>query len=110
MGLDNWSHLLAETSIELLDGLVFKLRMMGVPISGPARIFCDNDAVVRSSSFPEIVLKRKTSSIAFHIIREAVAAERILIYYEQSSSNIADLFTKLLPKTKRRELVRCVLS
>ena len=99
-----------KTSIELLDGLVFKLRMMGVPIDGPARVFCDNDSVVRSSTFPEVVLKRKTSSIAFHLIREAVAAEKILIYYERSSSNIADLFTKLLPKIKRRELVRCVLS
>ena len=84
--------------------------MMGVPISGPARIFCDNDAVVKSGSFPEVTLKKKTSSIAFHLIREAVAAGKALLYYERSSSNIADLFTKLLPKTKRRELVRCVLS
>ena len=81
-----------------------------MPIDGAARIFCDNEAVVKSGSFPEVKLKKKTSSIAFHMIREAVAAGKALLYYEKSQSNIADLFTKLLPKTKRRELVRCVLS
>ena len=79
-------------------------------MSGPARIFCDNDAVVRSGSFPEVVLKRKTLSIAFHRIRESVASGKILLYYEKSKSNIADLFTKLLPRHKRQEFVRCVLS
>ena len=99
-----------KTAIELLSGLVYKLRMMGVPIKGFARVFCDNDAVVKSGSFPEVTLKKKTSSIALHMFREAVAADKVRLYYKKSQSNITDLFTKLLPKTKRRELVRCVLS
>ena len=99
-----------KTAIELLSGLVYKLRMMGVPIANSARVFCDNDAVVKSGSFPKVPLKKKTSSIAFHMIQEAVAADKVRLYYEKSQSNIANLFTKLLPKTKQRELVRCVLS
>ena len=99
-----------RSALDLVEGLIYKLRMLGIPVSGPVRVFCDNDAVVRSGSFPEVVLKRKTLSIAFHRIREAVASRKILLYYEKSKSNIADLFTKLLPKSKRQEFVRCVLS
>ena len=30
---------------ELIEALQYKLRMFGVPISGPARVFCDNKSV-----------------------------------------------------------------
>ena len=100
----------AKTALEIVEGLVYKLRMLGVPLEGPARMFCDNEAVVKSGSYPEITLRKKTASIAFHRIREAVASSKILLYYEKSNSNIADLFTKSLPKFKRQQLIRCVLS
>ena len=99
-----------KTGLELTEGLIYKLRMLGVPIDGPARVFCDNEAVVNSGSFPEITLRKKTSSIAFHKVREAVASSKILLYYEKSESNIADLFTKTLSRQKRQNLIRCVLS
>lgn len=79
--------------------------MFGVPISGPARVFCDNESVVNSSSFPDSRLKKKHCSIAYHKTREAIAAGIMLVYYENSSSNLADLLTKLLPANKRTPLV-----
>ena len=100
----------AKTALEIVEGLRYKLRMLGVPLEGPARFFCDNKAVVKSGSYPEIALRKKTASIAFHQIREAVASSKMLMYYEKSSSNIADLFTKSLPRFKRQELIRCILS
>ena len=100
----------AKTALEIVEGLIYKLRMLGVPLEGPARFFCDNEAVVKSGSYPKIMLLKKTASIAFHQIREAVASSKILLYYEKSSSDIADLFTKLLPKYKRQELIKCILS
>lgn len=84
--------------------------MFGIPIDGQARIFCDNESVVTSSSFPESTLKKKHCSIAYHRIREAVAADKILIYFENSSSNIADLFTKSLPYDKRIFLIQAILN
>ena len=78
--------------------------MFGVKINGPARIFCDNESVVKSSSFPESSLKNKHCSVAYHKIREAVAAGKILIYYESTNTNLADLFTKVLPISIRRFL------
>ena len=95
---------------ELTESLIYKLRMFGVPIDGPARVFCDNESVVRSSSFPESTLKKKHVSIAYHKVREAVAAGKILIYYESTNSNLADLFTKVLSHIKRMPLIQSILS
>ena len=95
---------------EMVEGLLYKLRMFGVPINDEARIFCDNESVVKGSTFPESTLKKKHVSIAFHRIREAVAAGKILIYYEASGSNLADLLTKPLPNSKRMPLVQAILS
>ena len=85
----------------LNDSLIYKLRMFGVPIEGPSRVMCDNEAVVKSSSFAESTLKKKHCSIAFHRVRESVATGKMLLYYEHTSSNIADLFTKVLDASKR---------
>ena len=95
---------------EMVEGLLYKLRMFGVPINGEARVFCDNESVVKSSTFPESTLKKKHVSIAFHRIRKAVAARKILIYYETSATNLADLLTKVLPNSKRLPLVQAILS
>ena len=99
-----------RTAVDLLEGLLYKLRMMGVKIDGPTRIFCDNQSVVMTVGFPEISLKKKNCSIAFHRVREAVASRKILVYYEELIFNIADLFTKVLGAEKRSQLVKCVLS
>ena len=65
---------------------------------------------MKSSTFPESTLKKKHVSIAFHRIRKAVAARKILIYYETSATNLADLLTKVLPNSKRLPLVQAILS
>ena len=63
-----------------------------------------------NSSFPNYVLKKKHCSISYHKIRESVAAGKILIFWEQTTSNIADLFTKVLSPNKREPLIDGVLS
>ena len=94
---------------EQIESLRYKLRMFGVPISGPARVYCDNESVVKSTTVPESRLKKKHNSIAYHRIREAVAAGSILVYYEASESNLADLLTKVLPANKREPLIQGLL-
>ena len=84
--------------------------MMGVPLSGPARVLCDNQSVVISGSFPESILKKKHCSIAYRKVREAIAVEKILSFYENTLPNIADLFTKVLTANKRWPLIQGVLS
>lgn len=99
-----------KIAAEQNEALIYKLKMFGVPIEGPSRFLCDNEAVVKSSTFAESTLKKKHCSIAFHKVRECVAAGRLLIYHERSESNVADLLTKSLSYRKRHNLIRALLS
>ena len=75
--------------------------MMGVPLSGPAQVMCDNQLVVISGSFPESTLKKKHFSISYQKVRKVVATKETLVYYETTASNIVDRFTKKLTANKR---------
>ena len=94
-----------RNATEMILSLRFKLRSFGVPIDGEANIFCDNDAVVKSTSSADSTLKKKHCSVAYHRIRECVAAGIIIILYESTSTNLADLLTKSLNCEKRKELM-----
>ena len=59
---------------ELLVALRYKLRMFGIPVDGPANVFCDNRGVVKNVSIPESTLMKKHNAINYHAVQEAVAA------------------------------------
>ena len=44
----------------------YKLRMMGIPLSGPTIMLCDNQGVVLNASLPSSSLKKKHNAIAYH--------------------------------------------
>jgi hypothetical protein len=79
--------------------------MFGVPIEGASNVFCDNEAVYKNTSLPESTLKKKHHSIAYHRCCEAVAAGTVRVAKEGTKTNLSDLFTKLLPQTRREELL-----
>ena len=68
-----------KTGVELIKGLRYKLRMMGVPLEGPTNVRADNMSVVMNTTRPESTLKKKSNSIAFHFVRENVANGTIRI-------------------------------
>jgi hypothetical protein len=39
----------AKIGVELSEALQYKLRMFGIPIDGPANVYCDNNSVVINS-------------------------------------------------------------
>ena len=93
-----------KNAVELIEGLRYKLRMFGVPILGPTNVYCDNEAVTKNCSIPESTLKKKHHSIAYHRNRESVAAGTIRITKEDSETNLADVFTKLMTALRRNQL------
>jgi hypothetical protein len=95
--------------IENLRGIRYKLRMMGVPIDGASRIFGDNMSVVTNASKPESTLKKKSNSVCYHAVREAVAMGEALVAHIPTKFNLADLFTKVLGGSTRRFLVGSML-
>ena len=88
---------------EYLRGLRYKLRMMGIPVLGPAYILGDNQSVLSNTSIPESQLKKKSQSIAYHFIREGVARDEWRTAYVNTHLNVADLLTKLLPFGEKRK-------
>jgi hypothetical protein len=83
-------------AVEMNDALRYKLRMFGVGIKGPTNGFCDNMSVVKNATIPESTLAKKHNSIAYHKVRECVAAGSIRIAHEPGKSNPADVLTKSL--------------
>ena len=94
---------------DLILALRIKLKCFGVPIDGPANVHCDNNGVVQNMSMPESALSKKHNAINYHVIRESVAAGMLRIGKEDTETNIADAFTKLLPYSRKYQLLRGVL-
>jgi len=66
------------------------MRMFGIPIEGPASIYCDNKAVYKNVAIPSSVLSKKMHSISYHFCQEAVAAGIPRIAKEDTVTNLAD--------------------
>ena len=94
-----------KVGVEMVEALRYKLRMFGVPIQGPANVFCDNQAVYQNTAIPESTLRKKHHSIAYHLCREAVASKTIRVAKQGTTKNLADLFTKLMTAARRRFLL-----
>ena len=95
---------------EYLKGLRYKLRMMGIPCDSPVFIEGNNQSVPANTTIPDSTLKKKSSSIAYHFVREGVARDMWRTAYVNTSENEADLLTKQLPSgDKRKGFVRNIL-
>ena len=62
-----------KQGMEAMRGLCYKLRMMGVRISGPTYTYGDNMSVIHNTQRPESTLRKKSNSICYHAVRESVA-------------------------------------
>jgi hypothetical protein len=92
----------------LIEGLRYKLRMMGVELDESTTIFCDNEAVVKSTTAPESTLKKKHNAICYHRAREAQAAGYIRLCKILGTENRADAFTKVLVGAYRLYLLQMI--
>ena len=95
-----------KTAMEYIRGLRYKLRMMGIPLAGPAYVYGDNMSVIHNTKFPESTLKKEHNSIAYHFIREGVTRKECIITYVKSKDNLADILTKTLPQPAKEVLLR----
>ena len=89
---------------EYIRGLRYKLRMMGIPVELPTYIFADNQSVLKNSTLPHSTLKKKSSSIAFHFVREGTARDEWRLTYLNTHLNPSDMLTKSLPGGEKRTL------
>ena len=99
-----------KQALEMIKSLKYKLQMFGIPIvENGVKVLGDNRSVILNCSVPESTLKKKHHSVNFHFVRECVAAGVALVMKVDTGCNLADLFTKILDKETRKNLVKRIL-
>jgi len=63
----------------------------GVPLEGLTCFCVDNMSVVNNTTIPASTLKKKSNSIAYHFVREKIAARVGYVIYEPTETNLADI-------------------
>ena len=95
---------------EYLRGLWYKLRMMGIPVTNPAFVFGDNQSVLWNTTVPDSTLKKKSSSVAYHFVREGVAKNEWRMAYVHTKLNPSDVLTKMVTiMNDRKRKIRMML-
>ena len=75
-------------------GKPLTLRYLGAPIATKSFLFGDNISVVTSATLPHSTLTIRHNILAFHRVREAIAAKLMAFYWIQSAYNLSDMLCK----------------
>jgi hypothetical protein len=87
----------------------YALRMLGIEVDGPAMMFGDNKSVIINTTMPSSQLKKKHNAVAYHRVREAIAAGIINFFHVSSIDNFSDILTKPLSGGTFYKLVKPLL-
>ena len=99
----------ARIATDIAVEIRYTLQMLGVPIDGSTLLLGDNKSVVLNTTVPSSALKKKHCAIAYHRVREAVAARIIRFCHIDTQLNIADVLTKPLSNPIFHFLVKPML-
>uniref|UniRef100_A0A2N9GJ92 Reverse transcriptase Ty1/copia-type domain-containing protein n=1 Tax=Fagus sylvatica TaxID=28930 RepID=A0A2N9GJ92_FAGSY len=81
-----------------LTWLTYLLHDLGISLSTPPVLFCDNTSALHMTVNPVFHARTKHIELDFHFVREKVAAGALTTRYVPSQSQIVDLFTKAVSK------------
>ena len=97
-------------AVDQIIHLRYTLRMLGVPLEGPSIILGDNQSVIQSSMVPSYRLKKRHNILAYHRVREAVAAKIVRLIHLAGSENPSDVLTKHRSSKEWYHLMRTFLA
>ena len=84
----------AKTATEQIMDIRQTLRYLGAPIGTKSFLFGDNRSVVTSATLPHSTLTKRRNVLAFHRVREAIAAKLMVFHWIQSAYNLSDMLSK----------------
>jgi hypothetical protein len=84
----------AKTGMEKNRGLHYKLQKMGIPLLGSTSMFGDNLSMITNTALPESMLKKKFNSICCHVVHELAAMGKIMMTWEPTLMDPANIVTK----------------
>jgi hypothetical protein len=74
------------------------LKNIHVEYDEPIPMYCDNKSVVSISKNPLMHSMTKHITIKYHFLQEQVAEKNIRVEYVGTKEQVADIFTKPLPR------------
>jgi hypothetical protein len=95
----------SRVDTEIFLEVRYILRSLEVALDGPEFMLGDNMSVVLNTTVPSSVLKKKHNAIAYHLVREAIAARIMWFAYIKSEENVSDVLTKPLSNDKFHDLM-----
>jgi hypothetical protein len=69
-------------------------------------MFGDNEGVIKSSTLPHSVLRKRHNMLSYHRVREAIAAGILCFIHMPGTENPADVLTKSLTHSKLWKLIK----
>jgi hypothetical protein len=84
----------ARVSVDQIIDFRTTLRYLGVPVNNKSFMFGDNQAVVINSSIPHSSLNKRHNALAYHRVREMIAAKILGYYWIDGKKNPADIVSK----------------
>lgn len=75
-----------------------QLEDLGVKVEGPTPILCDNSSAINISKNPVQHSKTKHIDIRYHFLKDEVQKGTVQLVFVPTKDQIADIFTKPLPK------------
>jgi hypothetical protein len=101
--------MVARQATEQIMDLRYTLRMLGIPLDGPAWMFGDNQSVITSSTIPHSNLNKRHNALSYHRVREAISAGILYFLHIDGKLNPSDILTKFLPWVKFWPLIQPLL-
>jgi hypothetical protein len=98
--------MVARQATEQIMDLRYTIRMMGIPLDGPAWLFGDNQSVITSSTIPHSNLNKRHNALSYHRVREAIAAKVLYFIHVDGKRNPSDVMTKFLGWAKFWPLIQ----
>ena len=80
------------------------LKELHNPLSAPPPLYCDNVGAIFMCKNPLISTRSKHVALDFHFIRDQVEQGHLQISYISTMDQVADIFTKSLPRARLQEL------
>jgi hypothetical protein len=84
----------ARIAVDQILDLRTTLRYLGVPVVEKSYMFGDNQSVVTSSTIPHSSLNKRHNALAYHRVREMIAAGILGYYWIDGKNNPADIVSK----------------
>ena len=78
----------------MIEALRYKLRYFGIPVEGPAEVFCNKISLVNNSIIITSASNKMQNYICHHRVREAQAAGILRVGWIPGEFILSNLFTK----------------